>query len=93
MALGLDQLKDILDQKERKSLEKQLINKAKSCRITTNGQGLTPSKMASIAISEVFDSEDRLSLARSLQQQSEEQLKAYIQCAHAVRARTVPCRE
>lgn len=27
MALGLDQLRDILDQKERKSLEKQLINK------------------------------------------------------------------
>ena len=76
MALGLDQLKDILDQKERKSLEKQLINKTKSCRITTNGQGLTPSKMASIAISQVFDSEDRLSLAKSLQKQSAEQLEA-----------------
>ena len=44
MALGLDQLRDILDQKERKSLEKQLINKAKSCRIKTNGQWLTPQK-------------------------------------------------
>lgn len=76
MALGLDQLKDILDQKERKSLEKQLINKAKSCRIKTNGKGLTPSKMASIAISQVFDSEDRLSLAQSLQKQSAEQLEA-----------------
>lgn len=40
----------------------------------TDDQGLTPSKMASIAISQVFDSEVRLSLAQYLQQQSEEQL-------------------
>lgn len=32
--------------------------------------------MASIAISQVFDSEDRLSLAKSLQKQSAEQLEA-----------------
>ncbi|MEA5511982.1 hypothetical protein VB715_19600 [Crocosphaera sp. UHCC 0190] len=76
MALRPDQIRDILAQKERKFLEEQLINKAKSCRMKTDGQGLTPSKMASIAISQVFDSEDRISLAQSLKQQLDEQLEA-----------------
>ena len=76
MTSNLNGVKALLENKKQKLLEQQLINETKSCRLTTNGQGLTPSTLASIAISEVFDSEDRLSLARSLKQQSKEQLEA-----------------
>ncbi|MEA5511963.1 hypothetical protein VB715_19505 [Crocosphaera sp. UHCC 0190] len=76
MASRLDLLRDTLEKKERQRQEKQFIDKAKSCRMKTDGQGLTPSKMASIAISQVFDSEDRISLAQSLKQQLDEQLEA-----------------
>jgi hypothetical protein len=76
MASRLDILRDTLEKQERQRQEKQLMNKAKSCRMKTDGQGFTPSKMASIAISQVFDSEDRLALARSLKQQLDEQLSA-----------------
>ncbi len=76
MTSNLNGVKALLENKKQKLLEQQLINETKSCRLTTNGKGLTPSTLASIAISEVFDSEDRLSLARSLKQQSKEQLEA-----------------
>lgn len=69
-----DAIKAIVEERKRATQKKILIDRAQSSRI--NADGLTPSALASIAMSQVFESEDRQSLAQSLKQQLEEQLEA-----------------
>ncbi|MEA5512307.1 hypothetical protein VB715_21270 [Crocosphaera sp. UHCC 0190] len=73
MTSNLDGIKAALEHKKQRLLKQQLVEKVKSCQVKADS--LSPKDLASVAISQIFYSEDRLSLARSLQQQLEKQLE------------------
>lgn len=74
MTLKLDGINAALENKKQQRIEQEVIAKVKNCRVKADS--LNSKKLASIAIAQIFYSEDRVALARSLKQQQEEQLKA-----------------